>query len=280
MNMTLEDDKIFEVAHGSIMGRDHSMCGKANQDGCRVVTQSDKVLSAVVCDGCSESKWSHVGATLAARLIAMDAARLATTWANDTENLLARLKADSISSIRKVVEALNMPSAVYDYFMFTVIGILMTPARTVMYSIGDGVYAINGSVFNLGPFPNNQPPYMVYGDLIESTIDSELCLFQVNVDMPTMLVDSFMLGTDGVKDIEASVEKMVPGKEELVGPLSQFWTEDVFYKNSDSMRRRLTLMARDVSKMDRTTHRLRRHVGLLPDDTTIVAGRRIVGDMI
>lgn len=278
MNMTL-DDNTFEVACGSIMGRDHSMCGKANQDGCYVAVQPDEVLSAVVCDGCSESKWSHVGATLAARLIATDAAFLAETWVGDTDTLLARLKADSILSIRRFVETLAVPNAVYDYFMFTVIGALVTPTRTVIYSIGDGVYAINGLMYNLGPFPNNQPPYMVYGDLLDSTIDPELCRFQVNVDMPTSLVDSFLLGTDGAKDITAHAEKCVPGKEEAVGSLAQFWTNDSFFKNSDALRRRLTLVARDVQKMDHETKRLRRHTGLLPDDTTIVVGRRAVGDM-
>ena len=51
----------------------------------------------------------------------------------------------------------------------------------------------------------------------------------------------------------------------MVGPLSQFWADDAFYKNRDMVRRRLAVLNRGAGP------------GLLADDTTIVVVRRKQG---
>ena len=59
----------FEVAWGSVIGCDHQRVGKNNQDAAWV-SQSDRLLVAVVCDGCGSVAHSEVGASLGARWVA------------------------------------------------------------------------------------------------------------------------------------------------------------------------------------------------------------------
>jgi serine/threonine protein phosphatase PrpC len=58
----------LEYAIGSIIGRNHVLAGKNNQDAYRIVS-NEKFIIAVVCDGCGSGKHSEVGAKLGARLV-------------------------------------------------------------------------------------------------------------------------------------------------------------------------------------------------------------------
>ena len=77
------------------------------------------------------------------------------------------------------------------------------------------------------------------------------------------------------KFIQALVRHFSRCKDELVGPLSQFWSEDRYFKNRDMLRRRLTIANRDVTRADWDERALIIEHGLLPDDTTIITGRRV-----
>ena len=87
-----------------------------------------------------------------------------------------------------------------------------------------------------------------------------------------------MIGTDGVFDLENSEERKIPGKEDLVGPISQFWQDKRYYNNPDMIRRSLSLINRCVTRIPKGEDgslKIQHENGLLPDDTTIVAIRRI-----
>ena len=58
----------FEYAIGSIIGRNHVLAGKNNQDAYRIVA-NEKFIIAVMCDGCGSGKHSEVGAKLGARVV-------------------------------------------------------------------------------------------------------------------------------------------------------------------------------------------------------------------
>jgi hypothetical protein len=150
-----------------------------------------------------------------------------------------------------------------------VVGTVVTPEHTLVFSAGDGVWALNGHVHALGPFPGNAPPYLAYGLLPDSLVP-----FVRQALVPTSEVDSLMLGTDGVGDLARLAEAVVPEAGDIVGPLSQFWREERYFRNPDALRRRLSLLARESVRVDPVSHRLVRSPGLLPDDTTLVVLRR------
>ena len=64
----------FEIAVGTVIGRDHRVSGKNNQDAfCCLM--ADHLIVAVVCDGCGSSPHSEVGAKIGAKIIAAEILR-------------------------------------------------------------------------------------------------------------------------------------------------------------------------------------------------------------
>ena len=92
--------------------------------------------------------------------------------------------------------------------------------------------------------------------------------------IPTSSLDSFLIGTDGAIDLLGLEEVCLPGKTECVGSISQFWENDRYFKNRDNLRRRLSLINRDIKRFDKCERRLIQTKGLLRDDTTVIVGRR------
>jgi len=268
----------FEFAVGSVMGRDHRLTGKNNQDGWWLdyrASSSNPMISGVVCDGCSETPQSYIGATLTSRILSRLALQVPTLLFDP--NFLPLLNQKAILELYTLINKLDdyCPSAAYQYFMFTVVGFVVTPDWFMIYSVGDGVWGVNDKVDELGPFPENKPPYFVYGSLISSSISPKLCKLQQICLQPIEKIDNFLVGTDGVGYIIMSEDKNVPGRDEKVGPVSQVWNNDAFYKNSDALRRRLFIINRDVQQVDWKGKQVKKNNGLLPDDTTIICARKI-----
>lgn len=59
---------IWDVHKASIIGRDHELSQKNKQDFCDCYQDKD-ILVGVVCDGCGESEYSEVGATLLGKFV-------------------------------------------------------------------------------------------------------------------------------------------------------------------------------------------------------------------
>ena len=59
----------FEIAAGTVSGRDHRQAGKNNHDA-YVFSSDASGTVAVVCDGCGSGRHSEVGAKIGARLVA------------------------------------------------------------------------------------------------------------------------------------------------------------------------------------------------------------------
>jgi hypothetical protein len=263
----------FEIACGSIIGQDHLSDGKNNQDACDVRT-SDEAIIAVVCDGCGCGAHSEVGAHVGARLVSHTMGRYLQRFSATPHLLLERVQQDVLAHLR--VLALNMGESlsqtVSDFFLFTVVGVFITSERAAVFSLGDGVFAVNGDITRIGPFPNNEPPYLAY-DLASTDCRSEW-KFQVHRLMPADEVQSILIGTDGVADFEKVAESNVPGKSEKVGALSQFWGDERYFRNRDAVRRKLAAVNRSATRTDWEARRTVKESGLLPDDTTLVVIRR------
>ena len=277
----------FEFTQGTVIGRDHRLAGRNNQDASHVICSSDRSLVvAVVADGCGSgtrpgfASQNEVGAQLGVRVFAQSVMRHlqgktceqkrledAAFWNPVRDDVSAFLRCLAHDLSDQISPLTNQ------YLLFTLVAAVLTPQHAVFLSFGDGHLFINGTHVPIGPFPRNMPPYIGYC-LVDSSLEaSELC-FHVHQAMPLDDLETFLIGTDGLTDMMRVEEKEIPGQSKLVGPISQFWEDDHLFKNSDIVRRRLSLINRDYLRFDRKTFRPVRANGHLSDDTTLVAGRR------
>jgi hypothetical protein len=268
-------NNIFELASGTVAGRDHRTIGKNNQDS-RQTHIDEHCLVAVVTDGCGGGVKSEVGAILGARLAVEELSLLASACAGiDTAGTPLSFGNEDLEGARcailgKLDEIVSMfggshSQFVNDHLLFTLVGAIVLPDISMFFSIGDGYLNVNGETISIGPFPDNEPPYISYG-LVDSKIDPTLVKFKIHRAMPTAELSSFVVGTDGVIDLAAADAKPFPGRTDLIGPLDRLWREDRFFKNPDMLRRHLTLANGGVTDLNMP--------GYLKDDTTLVVGRR------
>lgn len=268
----------FELGGGTIMGRDHRLCQKNAQDDFTVI-ESEKFLVGVVCDGCGSGDHSEVGAKIGSRIVANELAELAMQSPRIFSPLyqdvaLRTLKDSILRSLERVVTTLGLDfaSTVEDYFLFTIVAFIMTPEDTLVLAAGDGVVFVNGGRFDIEPDPGNKPRYLSYGLLRHDFRESRL--LKSVTEVKTADVESILMGTDGVLDLIGAEKKLIPGKDEAVGPISQFWKNDFFFKNPWSIQRRLALVSRTVTRNDIEEGKIIEQPGYLKDDTTILVLRK------
>ncbi len=278
--------EMFEVAGGSIAGREHLRVGKNNQDAYFSICNQQAAI-AVVCDGCGSGRHSEVGAKIGARLVVKTIARRIQSEPDSQDGLASefweRLKLDLLAEMQQVLQMLGggsnegnggdsrdaMQQIVNDYLLFTIVGVLITPTEAIAFSIGDGLVVVNGKIGQIGPFPDNAPPYLAYG-----FYRPDLIHFHIHDRIHTDAVESVLIGTDGAADLISVAGMNLPGKQETVGQISQFWQADRYFSNPEAIHRRLSLINREVTQPDWQTQRLAKDRGLLPDDTTLVVMRR------
>lgn len=276
----------FEFASGSVIGRDHSRLNKNCQDAFAFNRTKDFVV-AFVTDGCGDTKdspYSEVGARIGARLATHSVSQMVANMVQhkSTEHLgnpkaWERTREDLLAHIRVLANAMggSFTETISNHFLFTLVGIVITPYHTAIVNIGDGVYIINGEMVQLHPMEGNAPVYISYG-LIETSLKTtqpEALKFQIQKVMPTQELDSFLIGTDGAVDLANIADKKLPGQDETVGPISQFWGTDLFFNNPQAITRRLTVIAKDQRRIDWSNQHVADFPGLLRDDTTLISGR-------
>jgi hypothetical protein len=162
-------------------------------------------------------------------------------------------------------------------FLFTVVGAIVTEEVSVFFSLGDGVIYINGERIPIGPWSNNEPPYLAY-NLVGSTLGDaspHLLNFQVQRIMATQELNHALIGSDGLTYLEAAAEKTFPGKPTIkVGPISQLWEEDRFFKNPFAVQQFLNMANTARTKIDWIGQKVEKENGHLSDDTTLAVIRR------
>lgn len=279
----------FQLAAGTIVGRRHVgsgnlLVGKNNQDAYGVSVGRNCVVAAVF-DGCSSSDHSEVGAKAAARIVPdmvracaeqidLDIEKLVSPdfWRDVKKNVLSRLAVmvRAMSPLSRLDEGI-----VADHFLFTILGALITDKCTIIFSVGDGVYAIDGVIHRIGPFADNAPPYLCY-ELMRS-YEGEAVSFHIQ-QVHTGPCDSVLVATDGLLHLFGREHHRVPGRASLIGPLSDLWTNEFFF--ADGCEETITPWLRRLNSEVVNLHqadgapRIHRDYGLLGDDTTLVAVRR------
>ncbi len=285
--------RTFSVAGGSVPGTDHTKPGQPgwvnNQDAFDFISDSTFLVGAV-CDGCGGSRmsddgessavpFSEVGARLGARMAVTAVSRYIRSGrrvgADGGNELCAHVLEDmkgQVSACARVLAGDNTPSSfiamILRYFLFTTLIVAMDEESTVVITLGDGIYAYNGLVTQIGPYNGNQPPYLAY-HLASSMLAEKDIAPQVRVAVPTFEVESVLLGTDGAIDLVAAADTEMPIIGKPVGPLSQFWEEARFTEHPDAIRRHLAMVNREWAR-DGVVKR-----GLLHDDTTLLVVRRV-----
>jgi serine/threonine protein phosphatase PrpC len=264
----------IEVAAGSVVGRDHRRVGKNNQDAW-AWAPLPQGLMAVVCDGCGSQPHSEVGAQLGAALMMRTVARQLAQRSLTDDEFWPMVQRQVLIQLRSLARQLghDLATTVQQHLLFTLLGAIVTPQDTVVFGLGDGVYALNGQAQVLGPYPHNAPPYLAYHLLPSETLGFAPPPLQVHCQQSTQAVETLLLGSDGVLDLMAAAAAALPGKTEPVGDLSQFW-QDPYFQNPDRVRRRLAQLNREVVQPDWERRHLIKQPGLLPDDTTLVCLRR------
>lgn len=268
--------RLFEIASGSIVGRRHRHIYQNNQDAYDCITNEDATI-AVVCDGCSGGKHSEVGAKLGAKLIIQEIAFALKNCSEVTKfddifwEEITQKVVEKIGQIAQTIDSKTpIQIIINDYFLFTIIGVVITPDETVIFSLGDGVIAINNKVKIIGEEYQNKPPYLAY----KLCSDYQDIKIKIESQLPTNNVSSLLIGSDGVKDLINVENKLIPGKSEKVKNIAQFWEENRYFQNPDMIRRYLYLLNQDISKPDWQQQKINKQVGLLPDDTTLIVIRK------
>lgn len=258
----------FAVAGGSVIGRNHLLMGKNNQDAYEYFSNDDLTL-AVVCDGCGSCPHSEVGAKWGAKLWIKAVLNYCQTNPNQPIDEKA-IKDSILEELNKAVISLAVNQAlntiIRDYFLFTLIGVVITPKFTTIMILGDGVISVNGKLTVLPEFPNNAPPYLAY-QLLNSQDSLNFIIYE---QILTKDVHCLLIGTDGVKDL-LNLERL----DLKITDIDQFCQNDSYFKNPDLIRRHLCLMNREKVVPNWQTHAVKKEIGLLSDDTTLIAIKRI-----
>jgi len=272
---------IFEAAAGSVTGRLHSQSlNRRNNQDAFSFQMTDRSFAGIVCDGCGSSPHSEIGAKLASKLLTTSIQRQLQTLGNPLDmttvsTILETSQQELLTAIRRLAQDMggSFSEAITEYFLFSTIGFLGTQDTVAIFSLGDGVFFVNDEKTEIGPFPNNAPPYLAYS-LVSSSLTPNFLKFQIERIMPTSSLQNLLVGTDGTSDLCLIAENNLPGQDELVGPVSQFWEQNRYFKNPDMIRRRLALINNETTNVIWDEGVLDKHHGLLPDDTTVICMRR------
>ena len=258
MTRTLTTLGAWRACGGSVIGADHRRSGRANQDGWHV-ERSPRWLIGVVADGCGSAPHSEVGAWLGARIWARALAQLLDEDLSPADpRLWTRACARSLERLGAVVDTLPGSSRqlVHEALLFTLVGFVLTPEQLVVHAIGDGLVWLDGQQREIGPFPDNRPPYLAYG------LHGPTPQVQIIHALDPRSVDRLILATDGAT--------------QLLDTLGQF-AAPRYLARPHAIGRQLALLNREQLEIDWSAEFVERSYGRLSDDTTLLVLGRAPG---
>lgn len=246
----------IKTAVASVTGARHLRSARNGQDAAAVWREGDAAV-VVVCDGCSAGAFSEVGARLGASLFAgAVGAQLRAGRSPQDPTLWNAARSEVARALAELLE--RMPGdridVMREHFLFTVVAAAVSSDAAAVWAIGDGAYAIDGETCVLGPFAENQPPYLAYdlvGDPAEATLE---------VAAPVCRL--IVVATDGANDLATDLDFVSRGG------LVQF-VEARFVEHPDSLRRYLAVCARAGERIDWEERHVVRTPAVLQDDCAI-----------
>ena len=288
----------FDIAFASVIGSEHVRVGMNNQDALAVATGPD-FLMGVVADGCGSCPRSEVGSVLLTRWAVKHIPYILNGMKKeDAQKGLRIARSMIVNSIREfavtsqveyglvsgsdvgmedVAPMYSMDGLIATCLLSTLVGFYICNEYAILFSVGDGYQALNGSFIKLDTADEemNAPAYLAYEAMtrIPSSVSRESLAFVATDPIPLVDVGTIMVATDGIRHIVWGQDENIPGKSSKVGGVSQLW-EDKMFMNPDIMRRRLYLLSRDVHTPDWVGEAMITHPSILKDDTTVISVRR------
>lgn len=284
---------MFQISGASIVGADHrkDLHATNGQDALCVLALPDSPFGeghiALVADGCGSGVHTEVGAKIGVRLLGRSLVSHMQALKPRHEggrlnfiDVLEHARQDTLARLRILAQDMggSWTVTVNNYFLFTIVGVIVTEQYSCFFSIGDGLVVVNDEEIWIEPDKGNAPVYLGYG-LVDSSLHKHrpnALRFNILRTTATSRLDHFLIGTDGMIYMRDAAHLSLPGKRDLVGPLSQFWTQDKYFTNPDALRRRLALVNRRHIQPDWEGRRLIKSAGHLKDDVAFIVGRRIL----
>jgi len=234
----------------SVIGARHQRTGRNGQDAAAAWNEAG-VAVVVVCDGCSSGASSEVGARLGARLFAQRLGARLVEGACVHERLVWETVRAEVGALLAAVlgDAILDTNAVHGYLLFTVVAAAVTDEGAAAWALGDGAYRFGDQTRVLGPFANNQPPYLAY-DLLGVPVEAT---FEVLPDG----TERIAVATDGIEDLGGDFSR-------FTAPITQ----------PDALRRTLFQLARADERIDWLEQRVVRTPAQLQDDLAIAIVER------
>jgi hypothetical protein len=246
----------LQAQFASVCGARHRLAARNRQDAALATTDGAAAI-AVVCDGCGSMPNSEVGAQLG---VSMWTAAVSATLAQrkDIGDRRFWLQASQhvLGAMRAVVTALCGDNTdtrpwIVDHLLFTAMIAVVCDDQVSVWTIGDGLYAIDG-VVTIVTAADNAPAYLAYELLADS---DRKPLDQARLKTVTITNSGFVaVATDGVRDLPQGLASLLT---------------DQFVRHPDALRRTMELAARNVENIDWSTHTINRSSAPLQDDASV-----------
>lgn len=254
----------------AVIGAAHARLGRNGQDA--VASWSDGVHGVVVvCDGCGSGARSELGALYTARaLCAAMARRLAAGECPGEQETWEAARAEVVAGLRALLDGWRVPAAagegdggdgdgddggqdddraaLEEHLLCTAIAAAKGRRAAAVWAIGDGAFVLDGELHQLGPFPDNAPPYLAY-DLVGAARPARFTACSLGGG-GTLLVAS-----DGAAALGAALVELT--------------AEPRFLEHPDALRRTLAQLARPAERIAWAERRVERTAAALQDDAAI-----------
>jgi hypothetical protein len=246
----METSSGIRATAAAVIGSRHLKAARNGQDAAAVWI-GETAGAVVVCDGCGSAPSSEVGARLGAQLvIAAVGRRLAAGASPADPSLWREVRVEVVNLLEDLVcggvgSGAERTRFIHEHFLFTVIVAAASGPDAAVWALGDGAFAINGRARELGPFANNEPPYLAY-DLLGMAQEAELEV------APASAAGTIVIATDGVAEVgldAIAIERCLA--------------------HPDALRRRLAVLARATEKIEWDARRVVRAPAALQDDGAV-----------
>lgn len=238
------------TAAAAVPGARHLRVGRNGQDAALAWSATGRA-AVVVTDGCGSGAHSEAGARIGAALVLR-----AIADARDDQPPRAiwdEVRARVAASLGALVAAMpgDRAQIVHDHFLFTIVAAAWSADHdeVSVWALGDGGYALGDRAQVLGPFADNQPPYLGY-DLLGMPAEAHL-------DVAPACCGSAVVATDGA--VELGLETFADSRR--------------YFANPDALRRHLAVLARGHDRVDWELRKLERRPAALQDDGAVAIVR-------
>lgn len=262
----------FEICGASCTGASHRKKSINNQDSHKIFV-SDDLIIGVVSDGCSAGGdvlvRSDVGSALLCELTITCIIKLKKhIGSSNFFQLLFDEVCDSIFQHAKIF-SLDSMEYIHKYLQATVLGCIVWDGRVYIFSCGDGVYFLNQKWYTLAAQENNAPIYLAY-KFIPTTFSPDILQSELRFHLHQSInyqdFENLLIGTDGVEELIDAKDNLIHVRNEPIGDISQWWTKDLYFRNSFAPHNWLKMMNDPANSQG--------GFGLLQDDVTLIALRK------